>query len=221
MRISRRGLSCAVAVTMALPAVAFAVPALAHDEPGVRDREVERVIIIDDEDGDRPAVHVRREPGKNERVVIVDRRGPGAGPEARSFRIERDGREVRSFRIERVGRRGRAYRIERGGPEAHAFQIERGGPGARAFAIERGGPGALLADCGGGRSEVDESSANGAERTRVVICGRDGPGAAMRAERLERALARINANEHLSAEHKARVSEALREALEEVRRTAP
>jgi hypothetical protein len=72
-----------------------------------------------------------------------------------------------------------------------------------------------LAHCGGDKTEVDESTGD-RERTRIVICG-DGASSAERAEHLERALARIEDNDALSAEHKARISAKLREAIDKSR----
>lgn len=72
-----------------------------------------------------------------------------------------------------------------------------------------------LSRCGGDKTEVDESTGD-KERTRIVICG-DGANAAERTEHLERALARIEANDALSAEHKVRITAKLREAIEKVR----
>jgi hypothetical protein len=72
-----------------------------------------------------------------------------------------------------------------------------------------------MAHCGGDKTEVDESTGD-KERTRIVICG-DGADSAARAEHLERALARIQDNDSLSAEHKARISAKLREAIDKAR----
>jgi hypothetical protein len=76
---------------------------------------------------------------------------------------------------------------------------------------------AALADCDGERIAVSESTGGDRERTRVVICSKGDLSAADRAEKLERALARINANDELSAEHKEKVTAALREAIERLR----
>lgn len=199
MAFSSNGMRRATASAILLSACAYGGAALAHDEPRHKHREVERVIVIDDKDGDWPGVRVRRGAGEKERVIIIDRRGPGAHHRQR----------VRRFHIDRDGHEGRKLRIERDGRSVRTFHIDRDARGAH------------FAGCRGERSEVDESSDNGSERTRVIICGREGVSVAQRAEKLEQALARINANEHLSGESKARVSEALREALEQVRGTTP
>jgi hypothetical protein len=70
--------------------------------------------------------------------------------------------------------------------------------------------------CSGRKSEVDEASRDGRERTHILVCG-DRLSAADRASELEHALARIEANSELSAEHKARVVAALREAIDRAR----
>lgn len=71
---------------------------------------------------------------------------------------------------------------------------------------------------GGDKSEVNESSADGREKTHILICGR-GISADERAKRLEEALVRIEKNERISAEHRERVAAALREAIDGLRQT--
>jgi hypothetical protein len=75
-----------------------------------------------------------------------------------------------------------------------------------------GGP----ADCQGGEKIVDEQSEGDDKKTKVIIC-RKGPATAADAERLEEALARINDNDHLSDEQKARIETALRSAIDRAR----
>jgi hypothetical protein len=75
---------------------------------------------------------------------------------------------------------------------------------------------ARLARCDGQRSEIDESTDAGREKTRIVICGRE-LSPAKHAEHLERALSRIQDNDELSAEHKEKVTAALREAIDRLR----
>jgi hypothetical protein len=67
------------------------------------------------------------------------------------------------------------------------------------------------------KTEVNDD--NGREKTKVVICGGDHASAADRAARLEKALGRIQRNDELSAEHKARVTAALQDAIERLRNT--
>jgi hypothetical protein len=76
--------------------------------------------------------------------------------------------------------------------------------------------GERLAGCLGGRTLVDETAGDDKNKTKVVICGKDGD-TRVDAERLEQALSRINSNEHISAEHKEKISSALREAIEKAR----
>ncbi|HEY0414080.1 MAG TPA: hypothetical protein VGD66_13165 [Allosphingosinicella sp.] len=86
----------------------------------------------------------------------------------------------------------------------------------RVRVVELGGPEG--ASCGGGTpTEVNSASPDGREKTRIVICGHDGVSAAERADKLEKALTRIQQNDELSAEHKARVTAALQEAIERLR----
>jgi prophage tail gpP-like protein len=73
----------------------------------------------------------------------------------------------------------------------------------------------VMADCGGDKTEVEESTGD-KEKTRIIICDA-GANGAERAEHLERALARIEANEALSAEHKVRITAKLREAIDKAR----
>jgi hypothetical protein len=74
-----------------------------------------------------------------------------------------------------------------------------------------------VADCGGERAAVSESTDGDRERTRIILCGKGDLTDAQRVEKLERALARISANEELSAEHKEKVTAALRAAIERLR----
>lgn len=73
-----------------------------------------------------------------------------------------------------------------------------------------------LADCDGGEKIVDEQADDDDRKTKVIICRKGGPTAAD-AERLEEALARINDNDHLSDEQKARIETALRSAMDRAR----
>ena len=77
-----------------------------------------------------------------------------------------------------------------------------------------------LAECKGEKTEIDETTGGtDKQRTRIVICGDGGGDRAARAEKLEKALARISENEELSAEHRERVTTALREAISRMRET--
>ncbi|MEA3033890.1 MAG: hypothetical protein QOH86_1906 [Sphingomonadales bacterium] len=80
-------------------------------------------------------------------------------------------------------------------------------PHVRTFVMDH------AANCTGARDEVDESSGDGREKTHIVLCGSGDVSPAVRAERLQHALARIEANDSLSAEHKEKVVAALRDAI--------
>jgi hypothetical protein len=71
----------------------------------------------------------------------------------------------------------------------------------------------MVAECGGDKTEFSGSSDAKREKARVVICNRGNVSAADRARRLEHVLARINADDELSAETKAKISTALRDAI--------
>lgn len=71
-------------------------------------------------------------------------------------------------------------------------------------------------DCPAGEeTRVDETT--GGDRTKILICGDDKASAAERAAKLEEALARIRGEDHLSAEHKAKVEAALSAAISRLR----
>jgi hypothetical protein len=79
-----------------------------------------------------------------------------------------------------------------------------------------------ILDVDGDRAGCDKTEVNdrdGREKTKVVVCGDDHASAADRAARLETALGRIQQNDELSAEHKARVTAALQDAIERLRST--
>ena len=111
---------------------------------------------------------------------------------------EGDGKEVKSFVIIHDGKGG----------EHHAS-------GDRVRKFEMHGIG-RLADCDGGEKIVDEQAGDDGKKTKVIICRKGAPTAA-EAERLEEALARINDNDHLSDEQKARIETALRSAIDRAR----
>ena len=87
-----------------------------------------------------------------------------------------------------------------------------GGPRVRRFEMHGG----ALVGCEGGEKIVDESAGDGDKKTKVIICTKGQPTAAG-AQRLEEALARINDNDELSAEQKARITTALRSAIDRAR----
>jgi len=129
--------------------------------------------------------------GKTAERIVVVRDGPGghhAGPGKH---------KVRRFEIHRDG-----------GPHGKP-----GAPRVRRFEMRHGD---VLAHCDGGEKIVDDSSDEGGKKTKVILCTKGKPSAAA-AERLEQALARINANEELSAEQKARITTALKSAIDRAR----
>jgi hypothetical protein len=71
----------------------------------------------------------------------------------------------------------------------------------------------IVADCGGDTTEVSGENESKSEKAKVVICTRGHVSSADRAKRLEHALERINANDDLSVETKARITTALRDAI--------
>ena len=109
-----------------------------------------------------------------------------------------DGKEVKRFVIIHDGKGG-----------------EHQGSGDRVRKFEMHGIG-RLADCEGGEKIVDEQAGTDDKKTKVIICRKGAPTAA-EAERLEEALARINDNDHLSDEQKARIETALRSAIDRAR----
>jgi hypothetical protein len=133
---------------------------------------------------------------------------------------EGDGKKVERIVIIRDGAGGE-HHGEPGKREVRRFEIigaddaHHGGPGesgVRRFEMH----GDALAQCDGGQKIVDESADDGDKKTKVVICTRGQPTAAT-AERLEEALARINTNDELSAEQKARITIALKSAIDRAR----
>jgi hypothetical protein len=113
-----------------------------------------------------------------------------------------------------------AHEVPDGKPHKQKIIImsERADGGGEGHArVEHRGSHMIMAECGGERSEFNGESAKGdgqkAEKARIVICTRGNASAADRAKRLESALARINANDELSAETKAKITTALREAI--------
>jgi hypothetical protein len=122
-----------------------------------------------------------------ERVIVI---GDGAGHHAKPGK-----HEVRRFELHRVDGDGKP-----GGPRVRRFEMH----------------GGALAHCDGGEKIVDDSAGDGDKKTKVVICTKGQPTAAS-AERLEEALARVTANDELSAEQKARIATALQSAIDRAR----
>lgn len=84
----------------------------------------------------------------------------------------------------------------------------------RRFRIE----GDSAGHCTGQKDEVNEASSDGREHTRILLCsGNTQLSAAERADRLEKVLSRLEARNDLSTEQKAKVTTALREAIDRVR----
>jgi hypothetical protein len=96
----------------------------------------------------------------------------------------------------------------------HKGQGESGDPHVFAVALADGG-----ASCTGNADEVSQQSEDGKQKTKIVICSAGEASPADRAERLQRAIARVEANQELSAEHKEKVVAALREAIERLQAT--
>lgn len=151
--------------------------------------------------------HPHEEGDKGEkatRMIVITERATHDGKEGAQ------GDKVRRFRIERDGH-GKPGE----GTHVRTFHIERdgkGGPGVHAFAL---GDGHAL-NCDEGDKLVDETAGDDKEKTKVVICSK-GSTSAQRAERLEQAISKINSNSEISAEHKARITTALRAAIDRAR----
>ena len=71
----------------------------------------------------------------------------------------------------------------------------------------------MIADCGGDKTEVSGDDPAKGQKTKIVICTRGDASSADRAKRLEHALERINSDDALSAETKAKITTALRDAI--------
>ena len=129
-----------------------------------------------------------------------------------------DGKKVERIVIIRDGAGGE-HHGKPGKHEVRRFEIigadghgAPGGPHVRRFEMHGGS----LVGCEGGEKIVDESADDGDKKTKVIICTRGQPTAAG-AQRLEEALARINDNDELSAEQKARITTALKSAIDRAR----
>ena len=127
---------------------------------------------------------------------------------------EADGKKVERVIVIRDGAKGE-HRAGSGDHRLRRFEMRRGDGKdghVRQFRIH----GAGMVDCDGGEKIVDESSGDGDKKTKVIICSKGAPTAAT-AERLEKALDRITANDELSAEQKAKIATALRSAIDRAR----
>lgn len=88
------------------------------------------------------------------------------------------------------------------------------GKHVREFRMMHGKDGAFT--CPNGKeTRVDETT--GGDRTKILICADDKLSDAERAKKLEDTLAKIRAEDHLGAEHKAKVESALQEAIAKLR----
>jgi hypothetical protein len=74
----------------------------------------------------------------------------------------------------------------------------------------------IMGDCEGDRTEVAGGDEAKGEKAKIVICSRGNASAEERTKRLEHALERINADDSLSAETKAKITTALRDAITRV-----
>jgi hypothetical protein len=100
------------------------------------------------------------------------------------------------------------------GKHAGKHDAKRGHERVREFRMLRGEGRGF--DCPEGeQTKIDETT--GGDRTKIVICGDDKLSAAERAAKLEETLARLRAEDHLSAEHKAKVEAALSAAISRLR----
>ncbi|HEX5183384.1 MAG TPA: hypothetical protein VFW19_09570 [Allosphingosinicella sp.] len=176
------------------------------------------------------AVVLRAKDGQTYRIdrdhgVFVVNAGDGA-----SYRVEPDHGGVIVIRAED----GRVYRVksgpDRAANEGEASRVIRfrtmdgaaggiadtrhvlvldGGHGLRQLALE---------DCGGAAPLVDRSDGEGSDRTRIILCGNQARGPADRSVELEHMLERLQDMDGVSDSVKLRVSAALRDAIEQLRR---
>lgn len=97
---------------------------------------------------------------------------------------------------------------EHKGGETRVFRMHKIGEGS--------GDDIEVADCAGGdKSVIDETT--GKEKTKIVLCGKGGVSAQDRAKELEELRGKLAQNEHLSAEHKAKVEAAIQRAIDRLR----
>lgn len=131
-----------------------------------------------------------------ERVIMIRSHGDGPPPAAGDRRVE-------------------IFHLDGNNPPM------KDGQAIRSFRVERDGSGLeQLGDCvGGQRSEVKAESEDAHQKTRIILCDKGNVSPAERVASLERVIGRIQSDDHLSAEHKAKVTAALREALDKLRAT--
>lgn len=152
-----------------------------------------------------PGQAADHEKSKTERVIVLTKDGKAGDGEHRRVRI-----------IGPEGDHPRIHVIHPDGGDHHVRVIERGG-GERHVRII--GPEGLR-NCDGDSSSIDESSDEGRQRTRIMVCSRGGDAsAAERLERLVEVKERIGAENELSAEHKERVIAALEAEIARLRRS--
>ena len=142
---------------------------------------------------------------KTEKVIVIregDGKHDGKTKRIRTFRIEGDGaagpngERIRTFRVHRDGKAGDGERHVR------VLRLD----------------GDRLADCGG-EEVVRSETGDDKDKTKVIICSKGELTEAQRIEKIEKVLTRIQSNDDLSAEHKERVTAALRRAIEDMRTT--
>jgi hypothetical protein len=147
-------------------------------------------------------------------AALIVSAGLAAGASAHPH-PEGDGAKKEVVIIERVG--GNHAKHGKDGKVREFKMMRHGGkPGdghVRAFALHGGD----FAECKGGEKLVDESAGDEKEKTKVILCTKGEASPAERAKRLEQALSRIESNEHISAEHKAKITASLRAAIERAR----
>jgi hypothetical protein len=85
--------------------------------------------------------------------------------------------------------------------------------------VERRGARVIVAECGGDRTDISGGSEAEGDKARIVICNRGNVSSADRARRLEHVLERINSDTELSAETRAKITTALREAIDKLNAT--
>ena len=141
-----------------------------------------------------------------------------SGPALAHPHPEGDGKKVERIVVVRDGAgdhhgkpgKHKVRRFEIIGAEGHG---KPGGPRVRRFEMRHGD---VLAHCEDGEKIVEESADGDGKKTKVILCTKGKPTAAA-AERLEEALARINSHDELSAEQKARITTALKSAIDRAR----
>jgi hypothetical protein len=101
---------------------------------------------------------------------------------------------------------GKDHKTHKGG-ETRIMRMHSKGDGAHHHFV--------MADCDGDKTEVDE--ATGKEKTRIILCGKGGLSAEDRVKELEEIRTRLAQNDHLGAEHRAKIEAALQRAIDRLR----